>query len=120
MLNVETFDSLRGGSALYKALAHPLAAEALGRLAASLNQSGPIAIYDPQAMAQPLLALMPRIEVEGIYVHDTLAVGQARAGCVTRALTSLAKARAAAVLIAAYDAHNSFVRSRPPPKDAPA
>jgi hypothetical protein len=105
MLNVETFDNLRGGSVLYKALVHPLAAEGLHALAASLNQAGSVAIYDPQAMAEALLALMPRIDLEGIYVHDTLAVGQTRAGCVTRALTALGSHRAASVLIAAFDAN---------------
>jgi hypothetical protein len=64
MLNVETFDNLRGGSVLYKALVHPLAAEGLHALAASLNQAGSVAIYDPLAMAEALLALMPRIDRE--------------------------------------------------------
>src|SRR5580704_11424375 len=100
MLEIETFDNLRGGSVLYKALAHPLAAAGLGRLAQILNLAGAVAIYDPDAIAGPLLALIPHIEVEGIYVHDTLAVGQMRAGHVTRALTRLPATRAATVLIA--------------------
>jgi hypothetical protein len=102
MLEIETFDNLRGGNVLYKALSHPIAAQALARLAQTLNAAGSVAIYDPDAMAGPLLALLPRIEVEGIYVHDTLAVGQMRAGFVARPLTVLACAKAATVLIASF------------------
>jgi hypothetical protein len=53
MLDIETFDNLRGGNVVYKALAHPLAAEGLARLAARLNAAGPVAIYDPDGIAGP-------------------------------------------------------------------
>ncbi|HQU02816.1 MAG TPA: hypothetical protein PLI12_10225 [Acetobacteraceae bacterium] len=104
MLDIETFDNRRGGNVVYKALAHPLAAEALVRLASKLNNAGSTAIYDPDGIAGPLLALSPAINVEGIYVHDTLAVGEARGGHIARALTDLPHSRAATVLIAAFDA----------------
>jgi len=107
MLDIETFDNLRGGSVLYKALAHPLAAEGL---AASLNGTGSVAIYDPEAVAAPLLALLPRIEVEGIYVHDTLGVGQLRAGHVARALTALRAAKVSNVLVASFGGGNLLSR----------
>jgi hypothetical protein len=104
MLDIETFDNSRGGNVVYKALAHPLAAEGLARLATTLNQAGLVAIYDPDGIAGPLLALSPGIDVEGVYVHDTLAVGQARGGHIARALTDLPESRAATILIAAFDA----------------
>ena len=100
MLDIETFDNLRGGNVVYKALAHPLAAAALTRLAI---EAGPVAIYDPEGIVAPLLALCPAFEVEGIYVHDTLAVGQPRGGHTARPLTSLAQAAAATILIAGFD-----------------
>src|SRR5258707_940193 len=103
MLDIETFDNLRGGNVAYKALAHPVAAAGLARLAASLNAAGLVAIYDPDGIAGLLLALSPNIDVEGIYVHDTLAVGQRRGGHIARPLTELAAARVATVLIAAFD-----------------
>jgi hypothetical protein len=103
MLDIETFDNLRGGNVAYKALAHPVAAAGLARLAASLNVAGLVAIYDPDGIAGLLLALSPNIDVEGIYVHDTLAVGQRRGGHIARPLTELAAARVATVLIAAFD-----------------
>ena len=33
MLDIKTFDARQGGNVLYKAFAHPLAAEAIARLA---------------------------------------------------------------------------------------
>jgi hypothetical protein len=104
MLDIETFDNLRGGNVVYKALAHPLAAAGLARLAAGLNERGLVAIYDPDGIAGPLLALSPAMDVEGVYVHDTLAVGQPRGGHIARALTDLSRAQVGTVLIASFDA----------------
>ncbi|MBU6425658.1 MAG: hypothetical protein KGQ69_04915, partial [Rhodospirillales bacterium] len=77
MLNIETFDNTRGGNVVYKALSHPLAARALAALA---ERAGPVALFDPDGIAAPLLALCPALEVEGLYVQDTQAIGQIRAG----------------------------------------
>jgi hypothetical protein len=41
MLDIETFDNLRGGNVAYKALAHPLAALGLAQLTERLNAAGP-------------------------------------------------------------------------------
>ena len=114
MLDIQTFDNLRGGNVAYKALAHPLAAAALDRLAAD---SGRVAIYDPEGIAAPLLALCPAFEVEGVYVHDTQAIGQRRGGHVARPLTALGQAAAATVLIAGFD---SRLQSRIAPLLPPA
>ena len=51
MLDIETFDNLRGGNLAYKALAHPVAAVRLGQLADSLNEAGRVGIYDPEGIA---------------------------------------------------------------------
>jgi hypothetical protein len=110
MLDIETFDSLRGGNVVYKALAHPVAAVGLARLATSLNEAGRSAIYDPDGIAGPLLALSPNIDVEGVYVHDTLAVGQLRGRHIARPVTELAAAGVATVLIAAFDAERMAAR----------
>ena len=76
MLDIRTFDNVSGGNAVYKALAHPLAAERLAALAARLAASGPVAVYDPERIFAPLRALAPAFPVEGVYVHDTLALGE--------------------------------------------
>jgi hypothetical protein len=110
MLDIDTFDNLRGGNVAYKALAHPVAAGLLGGLAASLNEAGPIAIYDPEGIARLLIALCPDIAVTAIYVHDTQSVGQLRGGHATRALISLRSAQTPTVLIAAFDADRAAAR----------
>ncbi len=111
MLDIETFDNLRGGNVVYKALAHPLAAEGLTRLAAMAD--GRVAIYDPDGIAGPLLALCTGLDVEGVYVHDSLAVGQLRGGHVARAVTALLAAPVAFVLVAGFDAARVAARIGP-------
>ena len=113
MLDFETFDNSRGGNVVYKALAHPVAADGLARIAASLNRSDRVAIYDPDGIASILLALTPAIEVEGIYVHDSLAVGRKCGTYTTRALIDLAAARVNKVLIAAFESPRLTARISP-------
>jgi hypothetical protein len=105
MLNIQTFDNRAGGNVLYKALAHPLAAEAIGALYGRLARSGPVALYDPDGIAEALFALYPDApHLSGLYVHDVTLVGTQRAGLVARALTDLLASGARSVLIAAFDA----------------
>ena len=112
MLQIHTFDQRAGGNVIYKALAHPLAAEAIDRLYASL--AGPVALYDPDGIADPLLALYPAMPgLESVYVHDVAAVGQQRAGHIARPLTALAASAARTVLIAAFDAARIAARLAP-------
>src|SRR6185312_15430437 len=99
MLDIQTFDARSGGNVIYKALAHPLAAEAIGRLYAGMI--APVAIYDPGGIADALLALYPR-DVDMVFVHDVSLVGQRRAGRTARALTDLAGSGARTLLIAAF------------------
>jgi hypothetical protein len=101
MLNIQTFDARAGGNVIYKALAHPLAAEGISRLYASLT--GPVALYDPDHIADALLALYP-VAIDALFVHDVSEVGQIRAGLPMRALTDLPSIGAKTVLIAAFDA----------------
>ena len=76
MLNIQTFDNRSGGNVIYKALAHPLAAEAIAALYAGL--SPPVALYDPDGIAEPLLALYPGLPgLEALFVHDVAAGGPA-------------------------------------------
>jgi hypothetical protein len=113
MLDIRTFDARQGGNVLYKALAHPLAAEAISRLYARLREAGPVAVVDPEDVASALFALHPDApEIEGIYVQDVQHVGQLRAGHPGRKLTELAASHARAVLIAAFDAGRIAARLR--------
>ena len=101
MLNIQTFDNRVGGNVLYKALTHPLAAEAIARLYSRLAH--PVALYDPDGIAAALLALHP-LRLTGLYVHDVAAVGERRAGHAAQALTDLPRSDARTVLIATFDA----------------
>ena len=107
MLRIQTFDARAGGNVIYKALAHPLAAEAIGRLYARLE--GPIALYDPDGIADALLAMYPTA-IDSLFVHDVSAVGQTRGGLTTRPLTGIGASGARTVLIAAFDAARIVAR----------
>jgi hypothetical protein len=114
MLQIHTFDQRAGGNVLYKALAHPLAAERIAHLYARLRAAGPVALYDPDGIAEPLLALYPDLPgLTGLYVHDVQQLGQTRAGHTARALTALPASGARTVLIAAFDAARIAARIKP-------
>ncbi|MBB2203020.1 hypothetical protein [Gluconacetobacter tumulisoli] len=118
MLDIRTYDAQAGGNVLYKALAHPLAAEALSSLAAELRAQGPVAVYDPDGMFAMVRALGPDFgRVEGLYVHDVALVGQPTPCGPARALTDLAAAPAAVVLAASFDGariHDRIAHLLPP------
>ena len=103
MLNIQTFDNRAGGNVLYKALSHPLAAEAIARLYTRIE--GPVALYDPEGIAAALLALYPDAPAHVRYVHDVTAVGPQ-----ALPLTDLPNSEARTVLIAAFDAGRASAR----------
>ena len=107
MLRIQTFDARAGGNVIYKALAHPLAAEAITRLYARLD--APVALYDPDGIADPLLAMYPAA-IDSLFVHDVAAVGETRGGLTARPLTQIATSGARTVLIAAFDAARTVAR----------
>ncbi len=114
MLQIQTFDQRAGGNVLYKALAHPLAAEKIGRLYARLRDVAPVALYDPDGIAEALLALYPELPgLAALYVHDVQQVGRVRGGCTAQELTALPDSRARTVLIAAFDAARIAARIKP-------
>lgn len=116
MLSFTTFTPGAGGSALYKALTHPLCADAIralyGRLAAA---DGEVALYDPLDAAETLAMLHPLddLRIGGVYVQDIRTVGQTRLGRPARPVTELPRSGAAAVLIAAYDAARIRAQAAP-------
>ncbi len=111
MLDIQTFDARLGGNVLYKALAHPLAAEAIATLYARLESAGPVALFDPDDTAAALLAMHPNAPpFAGRYVQDVAAIGTVRAGLTGLPVTDLAQAGARTVLIAAFDARRTADR----------
>ena len=112
MLNIQTFDARQGGNVLYKAFAHPLAAEAIARLAAGLQ--GTLAVYDPDGVADALFALHPEMPAPAeLYVHDTQQIGQARAGLSAQPLTDLSQSKAGTLLVASFDSSKLAARVSP-------
>ncbi len=114
MLDIQTFDARAGGNVLYKAFAHPVAAEAVQRLAARLRDAGPLAVYDPDGVSDVLFALHPAMpEAAESYVHDVQQIGQTRAGVPARPLTDLPRSACATLLVAAFDAGRVVARIKP-------
>ena len=103
MLDIQTFDARAGGNVIYKALAHPVAAERAELFAASLQT--PLAVYDPDGIASALWSMHPAMPTPTeLYVHDVAQLGQVRAGIATTPLTDLPRSTARTLLIAAFDA----------------
>jgi hypothetical protein len=114
-LRIETFDNVRGGNALYKALTHPAAAAGARELLDALANRGPVAICDPVGAAEPFDAIygLDQIEIAGVYVQRFTQIGGAVLGRSAQPLTELACCGAAAVLVAAFDAERIIARIRP-------
>ena len=105
-LRIETFDNARGGNTLYKALTHPLAAQAGHDLVADLARQGPVAIVDSQGAAAGFAEIfgLDATEICGAYVQDVAAIGRTVLGRKAAPVTELAESRARAVLVATFDA----------------
>jgi hypothetical protein len=104
MLDIQTFDARRGGNVLYKALAHPLAAERLAALAAELHVAGPLALFDPEGTASALYALHPELPVpSALFVQDVDHLGRHLGGVRAQPVTELAQTSCRTLLVPAFD-----------------
>ena len=105
-LRIETFDNVRGGNTLYKALTHPHAAAPGRELVAALADGGPVAIVDPHGAAAGFAEIfgLDRVEIAGVYVQDVTRLGATVLGNRALPLTALAECRAAVVFVAGFDA----------------
>ena len=111
MLEIQTYDAQKGGNVLYKALAHPLAAEALSRLGSVLRRQGTLAVFDPDGAASMLFALHPDLPpATALFVQDIGLVGHPVLGIPARALVELPDCAAATLLVAAFDADRIVAR----------
>src|SRR5437868_10388235 len=105
-LRIETFDNVRGGNTLYKALTHPHAAAPGRALVAALAARPPTAIVDPLGAAEGFGELfgLADVEIAGIYVQDIARLGSMALGRRVAAVDHLADSGARSVLVAAFDA----------------
>ena len=113
MLHIQTFDARQGGNALYKALAHPVAAEAAGDVAARLRGMQPFAAYDPDGIADALWAMHPQLPRPAeAYVHDVQRIGQGCAGLAALPLADLPRSACRALLVTSFEAGRILARVR--------
>jgi hypothetical protein len=105
-LRIDTFDNVRGGNTLYKALAHPLAAAPGRALIDRLAHYGKIAIVDPHGAAEGFAELfdLTRLDLAGIYAQDVARIGTSVLGQIAEPVPSLAKSAGRVVLVTAFDA----------------
>ncbi len=114
MLDIQTFDARKGGNVLYKALVHPLAAEAIAALAGELRAAGPLAVFDPEGMAAALYALHPEMPAPAaFFVQDVDALSHRLAGVAAQPLTDLPACSCATLLIAGFDTGRTEQRIAP-------
>ncbi|HEY5047309.1 MAG TPA: hypothetical protein VII49_04740 [Rhizomicrobium sp.] len=113
-LNIETFRNDAGGSAIYKALSHPLAADPARALTAKLARQGPIAIYDPDGLAPAFETFhsMAGVECAGYFVQNVEHVGRSYRDLIARAVTEIGEAKFRALLIAGFDNRKALAQIR--------
>jgi hypothetical protein len=105
-LAIETFSNVKGGSSLFKALGHPLAAPRLEALIARLALKPRVALYDPDGFAATLGALfdLTRLAISDVYVQNVEALDRPVLGRRPRPVTDLAGTVPDALLVATFDA----------------
>ncbi len=114
-LRIETFDNIRGGNTLYKALTHPHAAEPGRALVAALAARPPTAIVDPLGGAEGFAEIfgLADLDIAGIYVQDVARLGRTVLGRRAVPIDRLADSGARSVLVAAFDAERLIGQLQP-------
>ncbi|MEO3434403.1 hypothetical protein [Inquilinus sp. CAU 1745] len=105
-LNIQTFSNVTGGSTYFKALGHPLAAEAGRALARRLSEDGSVAVYDPNDMLEGFAAFfdLSGFRPAGVFVQDIEKIGSERLGLKARPVTELSGSGARTIFVVAFDA----------------
>jgi hypothetical protein len=114
-LRIDTFDNVRGGNTLYKALTHPHAAAQGQAIVETLARGGPTAIVDPNGAFAGFAEIygLRGVDIAGVYVQDVARLGGAVLGRRVRPLGELAQCDAASVLVAAFDAERLTAQLEP-------
>ena len=114
-LRIETFDNIRGGNTLYKALTHPRAAAPARALVAALAAKSPTAIVDPFGAAEAFVEIfgLSGIDLAGIYVQNVKQLGNEVLGCRALPIDEIANSSARSVFVAAFDAERLIGQLRP-------
>ena len=114
-LRIETFDNVRGGNTLYKALTHPSAARLGQALLNTLMRNAPIAVYDPSSAAEAFNEIfrLDRVEITGTYVQQVARIGESVLSHKTKPVTELAGSSARSLFVAAFDAERTIAQLQP-------
>jgi hypothetical protein len=104
-LRIDTFRNDIGGSSIYKAISHPLAAEPARGLIAKLAANGRTAIYDPDGIIEAFETFYPLsgIELAGYFVQNIEQLNRRFRNLSAQPVTELATASCGTVLIASFD-----------------
>ena len=105
-LDIETFSASAGGSSLFKALGHPLAAPRVAEIADRLAAARRVAVYDPNGQIRTVAALcdLSRVPVAALLVQDAEHIGREALGTAARPVTDLPGLDADVLFVAAFDA----------------
>ena len=114
-LRIETFDNVRGGNTLYKALTHPSAARLGQALLNTLMRNAPIAVYDPSSAAEAFNEIfrLDRVEITGTYVQQVARIGESVLSHKTKPVTELAGSSARSLFVAAFDTERTIAQLQP-------
>ncbi len=112
-LKIETFKNTDwrpgnnfGGSTLFKALGHPMTARLGIELMQRLRDAGPVAIYDPlgEAADFDVFYNLSACDIADVFVQQVSEIGDDILGRSAKPVTQLGSAKAATVLVCAFDA----------------
>jgi hypothetical protein len=114
-LCIETFDNVRGGNSLYKALTHPSAARAGQALIDTLGRNAPVAVYDPSGAVEAFNEIfgLGKVAIAGTYVQQVARIGALVFGHAAKPVTELAASGARSVFVAAFDAERTIAQLEP-------
>ena len=104
-LRIDTFRNDVGGSAVYKALSHPLAVPAAHALVARLAAAGSLAIYDPDGIAAAFDQFYPLAGANTAcyFVQNVEQLESRFRGLAARPVTEMTETSAAAVFVASFE-----------------
>jgi hypothetical protein len=115
VLRIETFDNVRGGNTLYKALTHPRAARAGRALLGELTRNPPLAIYDPHGAVEAFneIFCLDAAEITNVYVQQVSRLGNTVIGRAALPVTELVHSSARSVFVVAFDAEGTIEQLKP-------
>ena len=104
-LRIETFRNDVGGSTIYKALSHPLAAPPAHVLVANLAAAESLAIYDPDGIAAAFDEFYPltRAKPGNYFVQNVEHLGRGFRGLPARPITEITGTNPAALFNASFE-----------------